>query len=115
MPVALSFDAASAQRVTADLVRDISQQAARLPGAQAGCAGWVADVISDACAILPSLLASRPELPGADRVRLAVHTAWVESIRRLRLRPVVPDGLDPSPASAEAGGVAPGRWIELPP
>jgi len=114
MPVALSFDAASAQHVTAEMVRDISRQAARLPGAQAGCAGWVADVISDACAILPSLLASRPELPSADRVRLAVHTAWVESIRRLRLRPVA-DGLDPSPASAEAGGVAPGRWTELPP
>src|SRR6266511_3804816 len=108
MPVAVKFDAASGQRVTTEMVRDITQQAARLPGAHAGCAGWVADVISDACAILPSLLASRPELPSADRVRLAVHTAWVESIRRLRLRPVA-DGLDPLAASAEDDDAPQGR------
>ena len=112
MPVAIRFDVTSAQLVTGDMVRDIADQAARLPGAHAGCADWVADVISDACAILPSLLASRPELPIASRVRLAVHTAWVESIRRLRL--AVPDGLHPAPTNTEDDDALPGSWVLLP-
>src|SRR5512133_2636787 len=114
MPVALSFEASPARRVTSGMVYEIRQQARRLPGANGGAAIWVADVISDACAILPSLLASRPELPSSFRIRLAVHTAWVESIRRLQLEPL-PTGLDPLPAGAEDDNTPQSRWITLPP
>jgi hypothetical protein len=119
MPVALTFEASPAHHVTSEMVDEIRRQAIRLPGAYAGCASWVADVISDACAILPSLLASRPELPSADRIKLAVHTAWVESIRRLRLRPDVdrPEAWEhrPHQPATPSEDQLPGRWIELPP
>lgn len=117
MPVALSFEASPAQHITSEMVNEIQRQAKRLPGANGGSASWVADVISDACAILPNLLASRPELPSADRIRLAVHTAWVESIRRLRLRPVAVEAWEhrPHQPAKPSEDQLPGRWIELPP
>jgi len=90
MSVAMSFEETDGERVTVEMIRQIERRARCLPGAANGTASWVADVISDACAILPRLLDGRHEVDAgltigdrlSDRIALAVHTAWVESVRR---------------------------------